>query len=429
MTDPQALAEHLGERAAAGDASPETIAALLDAFASDAAWWEENPYYDGLSDRGWAVHLWESAAKAIERLGEPAVEALAARIERDGDARLLYRAAKLGPRIVALAMTILEAGRSEALASAAAYVLARNEELFGPADAVVNFLLAFDQHVPEPHVVGDLLVETWPKLATPAGRAAVLARWGDGSLRAWIEARLDAAPHRTRHLVALLAVVPFEEALPLLQRAFATHAMSTVFEPLLVIDPARARAVIERDGRVRAWALELARRLAAGGWQWDGPRLDRPTDHALVALFADDREVHDALIADTERAGEIWWSQWRALAAHVRHDPARRFARAAAAAIYKARWAGGPGDPIPRFALAAIAEIDPPRMVRAVLDELDAVKRSRCAWCFLELFGKLGAHAAIALPALQQWAREAPADHSVREELAKLIGVLSARGR
>ena len=425
--DPQALAEHLATRVATGDVSPAAIAALVDAFASDASWWHENPDYDGLSERGWTRYLWDAAADTIVRAGEPAIDAVAARIERDGDAMLLSRAKRLGPRIVAIAMTILESGTSsEALAAAASAVLAHNYELFGPPDALVYFLLAFDRHVPPTNVAGDLLVATWPKLATPAGREAVVARWRDGSLRAWIEARLGPEPHRTRHLVALLAVAPFDEALPLLARALATPPLSVVFEPLLVIDRERARAVIERFDHVRAWAEPLALRLAAGSSHWDGLRGNRPRDHALTECFVGNAAIYENLIADTERPGELWHSQWHALAAHVRHDPATRFERAAAAAIEKQRWAAGPGDPTPRAALATIADIDPARMVQLVLARLDDIKRSRCAWAFLELLGKLRAHAIPALPALRAWAREEPANRDVREELAKLIGVLSA---
>jgi hypothetical protein len=423
--NPEALWNELADRVAAGERSAALTDALIDALGSDETWWEDNPYYDGLSPRGSNIALWERTTDVFARAGEAAIDALVARIERDEDAKLFHRAASLGLPVVALAMQILERGTPAALQSAASYVLAQNASLFGPADVVINFLLAFDRHVPEGRIVGDLLAESWPQLATPAARADVLARWRDGALRTWIEARVAAGPWRTRHLVALLTFVPLAEALPLYRRALvAGDALSIVFEPVLVLDIARARALLAAFPDVRAWATPIAERIAGGGYHWDASD-PRPRDHALLTAFTDDDRIYDKLIAEIERkwSYDIWPEQWQALAAFVRADPDARFERAVAAAIAKQLDAGGPGDPRPRAGVLAIAEIDPPRFVRAMLGRMPEIKVSKNAWAFLDVLIKLGTRAVDALPALQQWSREDP-EHMLREQLAKFFAAV-----
>jgi hypothetical protein len=121
------------------------------------------------------------------------------------------RASRLGPRIVAVAERALTHGPA-ALVPEASTVLAHHIGRYHPADALTMYLCAFDRHGPEPWIVGDLLVNTWPTFAMPDGRAAILARWVDGSLRSWIEAP----------------------------------------------DVAWARAVVEADAAVRTWAEPIA---------------------------------------------------------------------------------------------------------------------------------------------------------------------------
>jgi hypothetical protein len=319
-------------------------------------------------------------------------------------------------------MLIIERGPL-ALTAAAQTVLAKNMEMFGPADAVVNLLLTFDRYVAPEHVVADLLVETWPQLATDAGRAVVTARWPD--LRGWIEDRLDGTAARVRHLVALLAAAPFDDALPLLRQALSCEPFATVFEPLLVVDRARAARVLASEPAVRAAAEPLALQIAAGGSCWDNSRFAQPRDHALVACFADSVPVWKALIATVEdRREEMWQPHWEAVAAHVRHDLNRRFGRAATAAIRSQLYAAGPGSPGPPAGLATITELDPQRMIATIIAYMPEVQASQNALCFLELFRNLGPRARDVLPHLVAW--KAPADWRVREALPETIAAVSA---
>lgn len=375
------IAEELRGLSNANDTSPPALARLVEALGSDATWFEENPYYDGLSARGWESLLWEVARRAIASLGDPAIDAVVARI-REGDAKLLARGAQLGPPIVAEAMLILERGPAPMMA-AAQEVLRQNAELFGAADAVVNFLLGFDAATAR-HT-DDMLVDLWPTLATPEGRQAIETRWSDGGLRTWIEARITDDAWRVRHVVALLAIVPLGDAIPLLRRALATIPVSTAFEPLIVIDVTRAKQVLDAADAVRADIRPIALRIARGGFMWESNTRDQPRDHALLAAFAGDAEVWEGLIKGVEKKArghqDVWEPEWLAVAAHVREDLSQ-LDRAIAATIRAQLNARAPGVPHGRIGIARIGAIDPARMLAAIADAQGEIAESKNKWCF-----------------------------------------------
>jgi hypothetical protein len=294
-----------------------------------------------------------------------------------------------------------------------------------PADAIAMYLGVFERHVHERDVVGDYLRDTWHRLKEPALRDEVLARWRTGSLRAWIEARVDGpTPWHVRHVVALLAVVPRHDAMPLLDRVLARGDIGITFMPLLVIDVALARAVIEANPAVRTWAEPIAQRVARGHHIW----LDEAAQYALVEACVESAGISELLLAATEEdarmGSDTSHAQWHAVAEHVRHDRSR-LDRAITAVIRNQLGAAGPGVPSPRAALMMIAELDPARMVAAILERRDAIEWHKNAWCFIELFTKLGPRAAAALPTLERWSSRPPRganEKDVAEAIAAVSG-------
>lgn len=417
--DPRALAHEMDDIGARGEASPAAIARLLDGLRSDATWAVQSEVQGLWRDEvvTETEEVWRHAASAIERLGAPAKDAVAARIEA-GEWRLLARAERFGPRIVAAAARLLETGPDACVSNVLA-VLDRNADAFGPAEALAHYLRAFDRRADG---TAALLKSTWPRFATPEGRAAVLARWPE--LRAWIEARLDGSADRARHLVALLAVAPKEDALPLLRAALVAPREVT-FEPLLAIDVERARDVLAVDAEARAWAEPIARRIAGGGACWESSNGDQPLDCALVTAFASD-EVHELLLSairkDADGGHEVYEARWRALAPYVRGDTAR-FWHAAQAAIRHQLLAAGPGVPAPRFALRTIGELDPERMTELVVERIGEIRQSKNAYGFIELLGALGPRAAAAKRVLAAWSRDLESLRTeVEQALARIDG-------
>jgi hypothetical protein len=363
-SDAKAAAAAIHSLAQAADTSRETLEVLVGALASDATYLTETDWsYYHQNDVQHQQHLWEVAAVALAALGEPAVEAVVAAIEHGS--HVLLRARALGPRIVALAKELVLRGDAPDACDAAVVIGDHVDELDAD-EALALYMAGFDRSVPH-FSQGHQYAAMWPRFSTPPFRAALAARWANGSLRPWIEARLAGSAMSVSYLVALLAAVPDRGAVELLRSALtATKSDPSAIwtlKPLAFIDVDRARRVFDgdppADPALRSWGHAIALRAARGQRLWDPVGRDRPYDMAIVAAFTSSAEVFEALMADIDRRG-VDANKAHALVAHVRAEP-KRFDRAANALI-RIKLDARPGLSALDEALQVLAEADPARM-------------------------------------------------------------------